>query len=154
MSLPAIAAALATLATASATAQTGTEAPKKPAAPSAGLLNDWLRGRSSAFDAWDIGGQLRVRYELFDGGSPAAPNADFQKRGADNRNDYIWAREKLHIGYKSHWVSAFVEGRNSDSEGDDDPRDLGEDNIDLHQAYVSLGNSKEFPLTAKIGRQN
>ncbi len=153
LTLPALAAVLATLSTTPATAQSAGEAPKKAATPSAGLLNDWLRTQSSAWEPWDIGGQFRVRYELFDGGSPAAPNADFQKNGADNKNDYIWTREKVHIGYQAHWVGAYVEGRNSDSEGDDDPRDLGEDSIDLHQAYITLGNAREFPLTAKVGRQ-
>jgi hypothetical protein len=35
-----------------------TQAPK-----SAGLVNDWLRDQSPAFEKWDIGGQVRVRGE-------------------------------------------------------------------------------------------
>src|SRR5207237_3376243 len=27
-----------------------------------GLVNDWLRGQSSSFTAWDFGGQFRARY--------------------------------------------------------------------------------------------
>ena len=124
----------------------------KPKA-SAGLVNDGLRQEASGFESWDIGGQFRARYEVFDGGSPAAPNNDFQKSGADNDNSFFWTREKLHVGYNLKWVSAFVEGRNSNSAGDDDPRNLGEDSFDLHQAYLAVGNAKQFPVTAKVGRQ-
>ena len=124
-----------------------------PAPVSAGVLNDWLRSESPEWKAWDLGGQFRIRYENFDGGSPAAPNNDFQKSGVDNKNDYLWTREKLHLGYTAKWFNAFVEGRNSDSDGDDDVRNLGEDSFDLQQAYLALGNAKEFPITAKLGRQ-
>ncbi|MBI5388637.1 MAG: alginate export family protein [Verrucomicrobia bacterium] len=128
----------------------------KPAAkapPSAGLVNDWLRQQSAAWAAWDIGGQFRARYELFENGSPAFPNRDFQRTGAANDNSYLWLREKLHLGYTSSWFGAYAEGRNSNSIGDNDPKNLGEDSFDLHQAYVTLGNPKEFPLSLKVGRQ-
>ncbi len=125
----------------------------KPAAASAGLLNDWLRAQSPEWKAWDIGGQFRVRYEAFDGGSPAAPNNDFQKSGVDNDNRYLWTREKLHLGYTAPWFNAYVEGRNSNNAGDDSDPSSGEDSFDLHQAYLTLGNAKAFPITAKVGRQ-
>lgn len=150
--------ALATLAVATLAAQAAPEAAKpaaaKPAAPaSAGVLNDWLRSQSPEWKAWDIGGQVRARYEVFDGGSPAAPNSDFQKTGADNDNSYLWTREKLHVGYTAKWFNVYGEARNSNAVGDDDTRNLGEDSFDLHQAYLSLGNAKEFPVTVKVGRQ-
>lgn len=131
-----------------------TSAPSKAAeAPKAGVINDWLRANSTAWTPWDIGAQVRLRYELFDNGSPAFPTLDFQSSGADNDVDYIWLREKVHVGYTSTWFGAFVQGRNSDAWGDEDPRNLGQDSIDLHQAFVTLGNAKKFPLTAKVGRQ-
>src|SRR5262245_19559586 len=39
-------------------------APPPPAAPSAGLINDFLRKQSDGFKAWDIGGQFRARYDM------------------------------------------------------------------------------------------
>ena len=125
----------------------------KPAAANAGLLNDWLRTQSSQWNAWDMGGEVRARYEMFDGGSPAAPANDFQLKGAANYNSYLWTREKVHVGYTAPWFKAYAEGRNSDASSDADPRNLGEDSFDLHQAYLILGNAKEFPLTVKAGRQ-
>ena len=137
-------------------AQTATPvpAPVVASAPvSAGPLNDWLRTQSPEWSPWDLGGQFRIRYEWFEGGSPAAPANDFQKRGADNQNDYLWTREKLHLGYNAKWFNAYVEGRNSNATGDDDSHNPGEDRFDLQQAYLTLGNAKEFPVTAKLGRQ-
>ncbi len=146
--------ALAALPTLSPAQSTKPASPAGKASPvSAGLVNDWLRAQSPEWKPWDIGGQVRVRYEAFDGGSPAAPNNDFQKTGADNQNDYLWTREKLHVGYTAKWFNAYVEGRNSNSAGDDASPSTGEDSFDLHQAYLTLGNTKEFPVTAKVGRQ-
>jgi hypothetical protein len=125
----------------------------KPAPASAGVLNDWLRAQSPAWKPWDIGGQVRGRYELFEGGGPAAPSTDFQRSGVDNDNSYFWTREKLHLGYNASWFKAYVEGRNSNAAGDEAAANPGEDSFDLHQAYLSVGNAKEFPLSAKVGRQ-
>src|SRR2546426_98894 len=38
------------------------------APPSAGLFNDWLRSQSAEFNPWDIGGQVRARYEWKENG--------------------------------------------------------------------------------------
>jgi hypothetical protein len=128
-------------------------APPKTAAPSSGLLNDWLRQQSSGFESWDIGGQARVRYEVFEDASPAFPNLDFQKSGVSNDNSYLWTRERFHVGYKTSWVSFYTEAQNSDSVWDNDPKNPGADSFDLTQAYVKIGNIKEFPLSLKVGRQ-
>src|SRR5690242_5913556 len=45
----------------SAQAQVQIPTPNPP--PSAGLLNDWLRQQSPGFEPWDIGGQVRGRFE-------------------------------------------------------------------------------------------
>lgn len=130
-------------------------AAEAPKAPSAGLLNDWLRVESPDFKAWDIGGQVRTRYEVFDNGpSFEFPSRDFQKVGVDNDNAYFLLREKVHLGYTPvSWLTAYVEARDSSSTGDDHSKNPGTDTFDLQEAYLSLGNAKEFPLTAKVGRQ-
>ncbi len=135
-----------------------TPAPAPP--PSAGLLNDYLREQNSAFSAWDIGGQERVRFEYRSGmavaGTPGA--VDFSRQSPDN--DFLLLRTKVHLGYNSpcNWFSIYAEGRDS-RDLNDKRRVAGtgykpeEDTFDLQQAYVRLGDAKTFPLTAKVGRQ-
>ncbi len=150
----------------SAWAQT-TSAP----APSAGLLNDWLRRENSAFAKWDLVGSARGRYEVKDGyGIPGVPGSlDFRNDGVDVRNEYWTERLRYRVGYHDTWWSALVEGRSSFAQSDQrwgyfsSPAPAGtanrkgdgpeSDTVDLHQAYLTIGNAKEFPLTAKLGRQ-
>jgi hypothetical protein len=134
------------------TAAQATAAPLKPAALNAGLANDWLREQNQDFAPWDVGGQLRARYEVKeDGGS--FPTRDFRKTGVDNDNSYFLLREKIHLGYNSSWFSAYIEARDSSTTGDDREPNPEADQFDLHQAFVTVGNAKQFPLTAKVGRQ-
>ncbi len=148
-----------------------TAAPVAKPAASAGLANDWLRQQSADFKPWDIGGSVRGRYENKQGfGIPGiSGSVDFRAQGAKVDNDYFLTRTRLHIGYTDTWWNAFVEGQSSTANNDDryayanapvvpgTVKRLGygpeSDTIDLHQAYVSLGNQKEFPVTAKVGRQ-
>jgi hypothetical protein len=130
--------------------------PTKPARPSAGLLNDWLRQDDPYMAAWDLGTQVRFRYEVKDNfaiaGRPGS--LDFRDHGADVDNAYLLSRVKPRAGYTGKWFSALVEGRFSDSASDERFPEPEEDGpIDLHQAYLFLGNHKEFPLSLKIGRQ-
>jgi hypothetical protein len=124
-----------------------------PTARSHGLLNDWLRDQSPVFDPWDSGGQLRGRYDIKeDAGS--FPNRDFRKGRVDNDNSYLSLREKIHLGYTAApWLTVFAEGRDSSTTGDDRNPNMDADQFDLHQGFVSLGDAKLFPITAKIGRQ-
>jgi hypothetical protein len=128
-------------------------ADKPAAAPaSAGLANDWLRKQSDEFKKWDIGGQVRLRYELSDGGASFAPARDFQATGIDNHNAYLLVREKLHVGYAPcAEFNVYVEGRDSSSTGDDNPANPGADEFDLHQAYFTLGDATKFPVTVLNG---
>lgn len=130
-------------------------APAKPAAAPAdpGLVNRWLREASPDFAAWDIGGQVRARFEDFENAGPMAPNLDFQRNGVRNDNDYLWLRARLHAGFNSDWVRVFAEGQTSDSIGDLDPKRPGRDTFELHQAWLDLGNPKELPLALRLGRQ-
>jgi len=112
-----------------------------------------------------------VRYEIKDNFAIAgkAGSLDFRDHGADVDNAYLMERIRFHAGYTEKWWSAYVEGRSSFVEGDErfayanSPAVPGtvarkgdgpeSDTIDLHQAYATLGNHKEFPLSLKVGRQ-
>jgi hypothetical protein len=120
-----------------------------------GPLNDWLRHESPAFSGWDLGGQIRGRYEVFDNGhSFEFPERDFQKSGADNDNSYFLLRELLHVGHTPFpWLATYAEVRDSNSVGDDHSRNPGADSFDLQQAYLLVGNPELFPLSLKVGRQ-
>jgi Alginate export len=134
----------------------GDYSPTSAVRPSAGFFNDWLRQDDPYMAAWDIGAAVRLRYEIRDKFAIAgqAGSMDFRDHGADVDNAYFLQRIKPHIGYTSKWFSAFVEGRSSGSTGDDrHPNPESDGPIDLHQAYVTLGNHKEFPISLKVGRQ-
>lgn len=126
---------------------------KKPAVADTGLANEWLRHESPAWQAWDIGGQFRFRYEVKDGAG-SFPNNDFISQGVHNENDYFLFREKLHIGWQPEtWLKLYLEGRGSQVGSDERKPSPDQDIWDLQQAYLELGNAKLFPLSAKIGRQ-
>ena len=141
----------------SAWAQT-TSAP----APSAGLLNDWLRRENSAFAKWDLVGSARGRYEVKDGyGIPGVPGSlDFRNDGVDVRNEYWTERLRYRVGYHDTWWSALVEGRSSFAQSDQrwgyfsSPAPAGtanrkgdgpeSDTVDPHQASSPSGTPKSF----------
>lgn len=131
------------------TAAVQTGAADKP--PSAGLVNDWLRGEIPKASAWDIGGQFRARYEVKENAG-LSPNSDFLS-GLDNSNDYFLFRTRAHLGWSpAPWFSAYVEGR--DAHAVSDARPVTEtDTFDLHQASVRFGDPTRFPLSLKLGRQ-
>ncbi len=117
---------------------------------SAGLVNDLLRKESPGAAAWDLGGQLRTRFESKqEAGS--FPNRDFLD-GLENSNDYLLFRTKVHLGYTPNpWIQIYTEGRDSHSLGDE--RAVSEtDAFDLHQAFVRIGDLSAFPLQAQVGR--
>jgi hypothetical protein len=123
---------------------------------SAGLVNDWLRSRSPAFSEWDFGGQFRARLEHKENfAAPGVPGAvDFRAKGGDGDNTYLLLRETVHLGYTPvSWANFLVEGRDSSSINDDRNPNIEANTFDLRQAYVRLGDPKEFPVTAKVGRQ-
>ena len=133
-----------------ASAQSYVTSPAPP--PSPGLFNEWLRQQDLYNSAWDVGMQLRLRYEAKDNFFSGAN--DFKKITANPDNSYLLERLKPRVGYTAEWFSIFVEGRGSSTTGDDrDPNPESDGPMDLHQAYVTLGNHKEFPLSFKVGRQ-
>src|ERR1051326_316677 len=115
-------------------------APGSIQAPSAGLLNTWLREESPAFNPWDLGGQFRARVDVKENGGlngGSFPNRDFRKSGVENDDTFLLLREKLHVGYAPcSWFNIFAEGRDSSSTWDIRHPSPEGDFIDLHQAFV------------------
>jgi hypothetical protein len=129
--------------------------PKDPAA-SAGFVNDWLRSQSPTWEAFDIGGQFRSRFEHREHMAiPGQPGAiDFRERGAVHGNSYWLFRTRAHLGFRpADWFGLYVEGRDSFSLNDRRDPDPESDRLDLHQAYLSIGDPGRFPIIAKVGRQ-
>jgi len=115
-----------------------------------GLANDWLRGQSGSFSNWDFGGQFRARYEHTEhlGGA-----ADFSASGNSSDN-LLLLRTFVHVGYApAPWLSFYAEARDSRGLLDEPNPNPDQDTLDLHQAFVRIGNAEAFPLVAKIGRQ-
>lgn len=138
--------------------------PPPPARPFPGLINEKLRADDVYMSAWDIGVNVRIREEIKDdaGFTDAGSNWDFSKRPQDdNNNRYTLTRVMPRGGYTAKWFNFLVEGRSSYSLGDEryNPTAPGkalterDGPIDFHQAYIFMGNHKEFPLSLKIGRQ-
>jgi hypothetical protein len=143
------------------------------AAPFPGYINTYLRNSDPYLNAWDIGINARGRFEDKDGAGfdYTGSNADFRLTGNglnnDNNNKYYLTRIMPRIGYTAKWVAFLVEGRSSSSYGDNRgdilvPADANkpgralpeeDSDLNLHQAYLLIGNHKEFPLSLKIGRQ-
>lgn len=133
---------------------TWTASAQQPA--SAGLANDWLRAQSDFWQPLDLGGQFRTRFEHRENLAIAgqAGAMDFRERGAVHGNTYWLFKTRAHLGYKpTDWLGAYVEGRDSFSENDRRDPNPESDRLDLHQAFLTLGNPKTFPLVAKVGRQ-
>lgn len=146
--------------------------PPPPPVPFPGFINDYLRQKDPYNSVWDIGGSLRGRYEVKEGALGLPPANDFRAvttPTGKNDNDYFSTKLLARISYTDTWWSAYVEGRSSmtysDSRnqtgapgpvpspdgGNGGPEQDGL--ADLHQAYVTLGNHKEFPVSLKVGRQ-
>lgn len=135
-----------------------------PAPAYAGLTNEKLRAANAGLGGWDIGVNIRVRADDKEeaGATDAGSNWDFSKRPQDdNQNQYSLLRVMPRVGYTRPWFSFLAEARSSYSFGDEryNPAAPGkglsdsDGPLDLHQAYVQLGNLKEFPLTFRLGRQ-
>lgn len=138
--------------------------PPPPPRPFPGFINEALRAKDPYLAAWDIGVNLRGRYESKQdaGFTDAGSNWDFSERPQDdNNNAYTLLRAMPRVAYSGRWITATVEGRSSTSIGDERyastaaGKGLAERDgpLDLHQAFVMIGNHKEFPVSLKLGRQ-
>ncbi len=128
--------------------------PPAPLQPFPGFINDALRKQDPYYSVWDVGGAYRGRYEVKENGLGLPPVNDFRKDGVDNDNSYLSQKVLARVSYTDKWWSAYVEGRSSTTSGDDRTPKFEKDGpVDLHQAYVTVGNHKEFPVSVKVGRQ-
>jgi len=145
--------------------------PPPPPTPFQGFLNEYLRAQNPYMNQWDFGGTDRLRFEDKSGFAIQGHtgSVDFRDHGADMVNDYFLNRLRFHVGYTEKWWSAYVEPQSSVALSDErfayanapaipgtvKRKENGPeaDAIDLHQAYFTLGNHKEFPLSLKAGRQ-
>jgi hypothetical protein len=145
-------------------------APPPPPEPFSGFINEALRAEYPS-NKWDIGGASRSRVEIKEGyGIAGAPGSvDFRAHGADVDNEYFLERIRLHVGYSNTWWGAYVEGQSSLAASDERFAYVNtagiphtttrqgsgpeSDTIELHQAYATVGNLSEFPVTLKVGRQ-
>ncbi len=139
-------------------------APPPPARPFSGFINEALRAKDVYLSAWDVGANYRFRAEdkLGAGTTDAGSNGDFSKRPPDDNNNlYYLSRLMPRVGYTDKWFAFLVEARSSYSIKDErynataagqglTENDAG---VDFHQAFVFVGNHKEFPLSLRIGRQ-
>lgn len=139
-------------------------APPPPARPFPGFVNEKLRADNVYANAWDVAVNVRVRAEdkLGAGTTDAGSNWDFSKRPVDdNNNSYLLTRILPRIGYTDKWFAATLEARSSYSFDDERynataaGKGLTERDgaVDIHQAFLFIGNHKEFPVSLKIGRQ-
>lgn len=138
--------------------------PSTPARPFPGYFNERLRATDVYRSAWDIGVNVRVRHEVKDdaGFTNTGSNWDFSQRPQDdNNNSYTLSRVMPRVAYTGKMFAATLEGRASRSFYDErfvataPGRGLSEQDgpIDVHQAFVFIGNHKEFPVSLKLGRQ-
>jgi hypothetical protein len=139
-------------------------APPPPARPFPGFANEKLRAENVYMSAWDIAANYRARYEskLGAGFTDAGSNWDFSRRPVDdNNNSYLLSRLMPRVGYTGKRLAFTVEGRASSSIGDErfnataPGRALAENDsgMDVNQAFLFVGNHKEFPVSVKVGRQ-
>ncbi len=151
----------------------GQYSPSAPARPFPGYFNEYFRSADTYRSNWDIGVNVRERLESKDdaGFTYTGQNADFRLNGpgatVDNNNHYLLLRLMPRVGYAAKWFAFTVEGRASASAGDErgdqrvaadvnkPGRALAENDRDLnlHQAFLFVGNHKEFPVSVKLGRQ-
>ena len=137
--------------------------PPSPAAPVPGAMDDYLK-TSPSFKGWDFVVNERLRYEDKSeaGTTHAGSNFDFFSAPPTTDSNRYWlSRLMPRVGYASDLFTLVVEGRSSYSIGDDRytptaaGKNLAENDgpFQLQMAYVLIGNPKEFPVTAKVGRQ-
>jgi len=116
------------------------------------LANEWLRSQRPEFESWDIGLLARLRFE--DKNNFWSGANDFKRITPDPNNTLWLQRVKPHVGWSHGWFSAFVEGRGSYTTSDSrNPNAESDGPMDVHQAWVRLGDAKQFPVTLKLGRQ-
>jgi hypothetical protein len=97
----------------------------------------------------------RLRWEIREN------NFDFDD-SVNSPTDDNWLLQRVRIGLlikPTDWIRIYAQGQDSreiNSDRTDIPGLLGaegDDSFDLRQGWIEIGNTKEFPLTLKVGRQ-
>lgn len=138
--------------------------PPSPPGPVPGALDAWLQAADPALKGWDFGVNERARAEdkVGAGTTHAGSNFDFDFTPPSSTSNSYWiSRLMPRAGYTGDWLALAVEGRSSYSVHDDRfnaaaaGHGLSDNDgpLQLQQAYVALGNLKQFPLLLKVGRQ-
>src|SRR5512134_743965 len=76
--------------------------PPPPPVPFPGFINDYLRKQDPYNSVWDIGGSLRGRYEVKEGGLGLPPANDFRAvttGTGKNDNDYFSTKLLARVSY-------------------------------------------------------
>ena len=149
-----------------------------PVSPSpAGWINDYLRQDDPYMNAWNVGVFYRARYEVkMNGGFVQVPvRSRTSARTWTTTTTTCLQKVMPRIGYTAEWYEVFVQGRGSFASGDErsssgngtvvvDPvtgavlasgpigsgsSPEADSPMDLQQAYVNIGNHKEFPVSLK-----
>lgn len=97
----------------------------------------------------------RLRFEA------RSNNRDFNDAVNDDSDDsWLLNRFRLGLAVKpAHWLKVYAQMQDTREWNSERPNTPGirgtegEDNFDLRQAYVELGDLKEFPLALTLGRQ-
>ena len=100
--------------------------------------------------------QERLRLEVRDN------NFDFNSNANVGKTDQTFLLQRFRLGVlvkPCAWIKVYAQGQDSREIGSRREKAPfvfgaeGDDPFDLRQAYVEIGNVKEFPLSAKVGRQ-
>lgn len=115
--------------------------------------------QSNPLSFWD--GRVVFDFEERLRGEVRENNYDFDGH-ANALTDDNWVLQRARVGVKltiTDWLRIYAQGQDSREIGSDRP-DFpgalgaeGDDSFDLRQAWIEIGNPKDFPLTARIGRQ-
>ena len=129
-----------------------TAVPKAPISPAAVSPANPLSffGGKLVFDF-----EERVRFEAREN------NFDFNS-GIDSVTDDSWLLQRVRFGAlfaPMPYLKFYAQGQDSREFWSDRPNGPGQmgaegnDPVDLHQAWIQLGDPKSFPVTLKLGRQ-
>ena len=145
--------------------------PPPPPTPFQGFINEYFRAQDPYMNQWDFGGDWRERFEAKEhlGVQGRLGGVDFRDHGVDVDNEYLLTRIRFHAGYTEKWWNVYAEAQGSLETSDEraayanvpavtgTTKKIGygpeSDLLDMHQAYATFGNHKEFPLSLKVGRQ-
>ncbi|MEM9161158.1 MAG: alginate export family protein, partial [Verrucomicrobiota bacterium] len=98
--------------------------------------------------------ETRLRFDSLEAAGMGNINSDFLRNNADEENRYLYLRSTLDLGYRiADGGEGFVQFRDNRTRDYDAPNKGLDRPIDLYQAWYSFPASQNFPVSAKLGRQ-